>query len=115
MDVNVDVVIVAFMEPTIFSLVGSGFGGCLSGKAHPNLFEFRVGTLRQNTFPRSGHMGVVVKLISRPLVIFGFSGSVLALLFSLRLDIEVSFLLEDLALSRCLDSLALLVASFSMY
>ena len=46
MDVIFSIVPVAFVEPAVFAFVGSWFRGCLSGKAHPILFEFGIYAFR---------------------------------------------------------------------
>ena len=42
---------VAFVEPTIFALVGSRLGRCLSKKVHPGLLKFKIGAFKKNMFP----------------------------------------------------------------
>ena len=46
MDAILNVVPMDFIEPTVFTPVGSWFERCLLGEAYPNLFEFGIGAFR---------------------------------------------------------------------
>ena len=46
MDAIFSIVPVAFVEPAVFAFVSSWFRECLSRKAYPSLFEFRIFAFR---------------------------------------------------------------------